>query len=80
MLQLNVPGLQAEPQAAPVVHVTQVPLPSQTCPPPHDVPGAAFFCEQTWIPVLQSYVPGLHVVPQVPPAAQATQTPLPSQT
>jgi hypothetical protein len=41
--QLKVPGLQAEPQAAPVTQAVQVPLPSQTWLPPHDTPGAAFF-------------------------------------
>ncbi len=79
-LQSKVPGLQADPQAAPAVQATQLPLPSQTWPPPQDVPAVAFFWEQTCAPVLQSKVPGLHVVPHVPPAVQATQVPLPSQT
>ena len=79
-LQSKVPGLQADPQAAPAVQATQVPLPSQTMPPPQDVPALAFVWEQTCAPVLQPKVPGLHVVPHVPPAVQATQLPLPSQT
>jgi hypothetical protein len=79
-LQSKVPGLQGDPQAAPAVQATQPPLPSQTWPPPQDVPAVAFLWEQTCAPVLQSNVPGLHVVPHAPPAAQATQLPLPSQT
>ncbi len=79
-LQSKVPGLQADPQAAPAEQATQPPLPSQTIPPPQDVPAVAFLWEQICTPVVQSNVPGLHVVPHVPPAVQATQLPLPSQT
>lgn len=46
-LQSKVPGLHDEPQAAPCVHDTQLPLPSQTWPPPHDVPAVAFFWTQS---------------------------------
>ena len=53
-LQSKVPGLHAEPQAAPCVHATQLPLPSQTWPPPQVVPAVAFFWLQTCVPVLQS--------------------------
>jgi len=79
-LQSKVPGLHADPQAAPAEHATQLPLPSQTMPPPQDVPAMALLWEQTCAPVLQLKVPGLHVVPHAPPAVQATQLPLPSQT
>ena len=80
VLQSKVPGLHADPQAAPIVHATQLPAPSQTWPVPQDVPAVALFCTQTCAPVLQAYVPGLHVVPQALPAAQAAQFPAPSQT
>jgi hypothetical protein len=53
-LQSKVPGLQADPQAALIMQATQLPLPSQTMPPPQDVPAVAFFVEQTCVPVLQS--------------------------
>ena len=62
------------------MQATQLPLPSQTWPPPQDVPAVAFFWLQSCTPVLQSKVPGLHVVPHDPPAVQATQFPLPSHT
>jgi hypothetical protein len=80
VLQSKVPGLHADPQAAPIVQATQLPAPSQTWPAPHDVPAAALLCTQACAPELQAYVPGLHVVPQAPPAVQATQVPAPSQT
>jgi hypothetical protein len=80
VLQSKVPGLHADPQAAPIVQATQLPPPSQTWPEPHEVPGGALFCTQACAPVLQTYVPGLQVVPQAPPAVQATQLPAPSQT
>ena len=54
LLQSKVPGLQGEPQAAPVEQVAQVPLPSHTMPVPQVVPGAAFDCLQTCVPELQS--------------------------
>ena len=47
LLQSKVPGLQAEPQAAPVEQVAQPPLPSHTMADPQVVPGAAFVCLQT---------------------------------
>ena len=52
--QAYVPGLQTGPQAAPIEQATQLPLPSHTMPDPHVVPGAAFVCLQTCVPVLQS--------------------------
>ena len=54
LLQSKVPGLQAEPQAAPVEQVVQAPLPSHTMPDPQVIPGAALVCLQTWVPELQS--------------------------
>jgi hypothetical protein len=80
VLQSNVPGLQADPQAAPIMQATQLPAPSQTMPVPHGAPAVALLCTQTCAPVPQAYVPGLQVVPQAPPALQATQLPAPSQT
>ena len=80
VLQSKVPGLHADPHAAPIVQATQAPAPSQTMPLPHDVPAVALFWTQTCAPVLQEYVPGLQVVPQAPPAVQAAQVPAPSQT
>jgi len=53
-LQSKVPGLQAEPQEAPLAQAAQPPLPSQTMPEPQLVPGAAFDCLQTCVPELQS--------------------------
>lgn len=41
VLQSKVPGLQAEPQAAPCMQATHMPAPSQTCPVPQDVPAVA---------------------------------------
>jgi hypothetical protein len=52
--QAKVPGSQADPQAAPIMHATQLPLPSQTWPLPQEVPAVALFCTQTCFPVLQS--------------------------
>ena len=54
VLQLKVPGLQAVPQEAPIEQAAQPPLPSHTMPVPQPVPGAAFDCLQTCVPVLQS--------------------------
>jgi hypothetical protein len=54
LLQSKVPGLQAEPQAAPFEQVAQPPLPSHTMPVPQVVPGEAFDCLQTCVPVPQS--------------------------
>ena len=53
-LQSKVPGLHAEPQAAPIVHATQPPFPSQTWLLPQEVPAVAFFVLQICAPVLQS--------------------------
>lgn len=79
-LQSKVPGLQTDPQEAPLVQATHAPLPSQTIAPPQVRPAMAFFCSQTCVPVAQLFLPGLQVVPQSPPATQATQFPAPSQT
>ncbi len=54
VLQSKVPGLQAEPQAAPVEQAAQPPFPSHTMPEPQVVPVAAFVCLQTCAPELQS--------------------------
>jgi hypothetical protein len=53
-VQSKVPGLHADPQAAPIVQATQLPFPSQTWPPPQDIPAVAFFVLQICAPVLQS--------------------------
>jgi hypothetical protein len=70
-------------QAAPLLHGTQLPLPSHTWPEPHEVPGETL----VWVPPHVS-VPLPHcVVPctqglmlQTLPATHAMQFPLPSHT
>ena len=77
------PGLPE--QLAPVVHMPQKPLPSQTWLDPQDVPAMTFVVPSTQViaPVLHEVVPFLHedgFPVQDVPAVQATQVPEPLQT
>lgn len=76
-------GSVVDVQAVPAAHCTQPPVPLQTRPLPHDVPGVTRPASvQTGVPVPQEVVPPWQTIPgsHASPAAHGTQPPVLLQT